>query len=71
MRTSALRLSVGAYSDGTWHVSTVVDHYERGVLVHSEVEVVKHVRGEAELEHEVTDQLAGITAWERQRVGAA
>lgn len=42
MRTSALRVSVGAYSDGTWHVAQIADHYERGVLVNSEIESLSH-----------------------------
>jgi hypothetical protein len=35
MRTSALRVTIGAYSDTTWHVSIIQDLYERGVLVDS------------------------------------
>jgi hypothetical protein len=35
MRTSALRVTIGAYSDTTWHVSIIQDIYQRGVLVDS------------------------------------
>jgi len=35
MRTQALRVTIGAYSDTTWHVSIIKDTYERGVIVDS------------------------------------
>jgi hypothetical protein len=35
MRTSALRVTIGAYSDTQWHVSIIRDIYERGVIVDS------------------------------------
>jgi hypothetical protein len=35
MRTQALRVTVGAYSDTQWHVSIIHDVYERGVQVDS------------------------------------
>jgi len=37
MRTRTLRVTVGAYSDGTWHVALTTDEYERGVLRDSQL----------------------------------
>lgn len=37
MRTQALRVTVGAYQTGGWHVTLIKDTYERGVLKNSEL----------------------------------
>ena len=37
MRTQALRVTVGLYSDGEAHVTLIQDSYERGVLKNSEL----------------------------------
>jgi len=37
MRTQALRITVGMYDNGDWHVTYIEDTYIRGVLVNSEL----------------------------------
>lgn len=37
MRTCALRVTVGLYPSGEWHVTLIEDSYLRGVLVNSEL----------------------------------
>lgn len=68
MRTQALRLTIGAYSDGTWHVATIADHYERGVLVHSEIEDLSHPENTQQLEWNVKLALRRLVVREAERV---
>lgn len=41
VKTLSLRVTVGAYSDGTWHCSLVEDSYERGRPLGSEMIAVQ------------------------------
>jgi hypothetical protein len=68
MRTQALRVSVGAYSSGSWHVATIIDYYERGVLVNSEIETLSHPTGEAEMRWNVKLALDEIVKREKARI---
>lgn len=71
MRTQALRVSVGAYSDGTWHVATIVDYYERGVLINSQVDTIRHFATMREVRAAVELELDAIERLERDRVMSA
>lgn len=68
MRTSALRVSVGAYSSGVWHVALIIDHYERGVLINSEIESLSHPETEAEMRWNVKLALDKIVQMEQERI---
>ena len=70
MRTQAIRLSIGAYRDGCWHVAVVEDHYDRGVLIDSTLESLSHPTTEAQLRQQVARALDRIIDRERERVGS-
>lgn len=68
MRTSALRVSVGAYSDGSWHVALISDNYERGVLVNSTIESLSHPETWAQVKWNVMQDLERIRYLEMERL---
>jgi len=70
MRTQAIRVSFGAYQDGTWHVATVLDTYDRGVLVNSELQSLSRPDTPDELHWDVEQAVAGLVRAEQQRVAA-
>lgn len=70
MRTSSLRVTVGAYSDGSWHVAQIHDHYERGVLVNSTIESLRHPDSFDGVRTMVLEELAQIYELELARRGA-
>ena len=67
MRTQALRVTVGAYSSGSWHVAIIIDHYDRCVLVNSELDSLSHPETEAQLRWNVGLALDRVIAQERER----
>lgn len=69
MRTQALRVSVGAYSDGSWHVAQIIDYYERGVLVNSAIESLHHADSWGAVRAEVDRALERLRELELQRTG--
>lgn len=68
MRTQALRVTVGAYSDGTWHVAMITDYYERGVLVHSELEELAHPKTREDVRRRVGVLLDVVMQREDDRI---
>ena len=70
MRTSALRVTVGAYSDGSWHVAQISDHYERGVLVNSTIESLSHPETWAQVKWNVMQALEDMRHRELERLAA-
>lgn len=71
MRTSALRLSIGAYSDETWHCTVIRDIYERGVMVDSTIDSRSLPTTEAQLRWNVGLALERIIAFEHERIERA
>lgn len=68
MRTQALRVSIGAYSSGRWHVAIIEDHYERGVLINSSIESLSHPETEEELRWNIGLALDKVIELERARL---
>jgi hypothetical protein len=68
MRTQALRVSIGAYSTGAWHVAIIEDHYERGVLINSSIESLSHPETEQQLRWNVSVALDKVIALEKERL---
>lgn len=71
MRTQTLRLTVGSYSDGHWHVATIADFYERGILMHSEILSLAHANTEEQMRRLVDQAVDRIVASERGRTEKA
>lgn len=61
-------MSIGAYSDGAWHVAIIRDTYERGVLVNSEIESLSHPEGEAQLRWNTKMAVDKIIRLEAERI---
>lgn len=70
MRTQALRVTVGAYSDGAWHVSVIRDIYERGVLVNSQLELGPLHCDAQQLRWKVRGAVDHLMALEEERLEA-
>lgn len=70
MRTSALRVTVGAYSDGSWHVAQISDHYERGVLINSTIESLSHPETWEQVKWNVMQALERVRRLELERLEA-
>lgn len=71
MRTQALRVTVGAYQDGDWHVSLIEDTYERGVLKNSELLYGPIYCTERQVHWQVDRAVTRLIRIERERVRSA
>lgn len=67
VKTRALRVTVGAYTDGTWHCSLVEDTYERGVPAGSEMVAILW-GDEAKIRQTMERALDALFLAERARV---
>lgn len=68
MRTQALRVTVGAYSSGEWHVGIIIDTYDRGILVNSELDEISHYKFRDEVREAVRRALDRCMQMESERI---
>lgn len=68
MRTQALRVTVGAYQTGGFHVTLIKDTYERGVLRNSELVWGPLYCGEDRIQGLVAEAVDHLVETERARV---
>jgi hypothetical protein len=71
VKTRALRVTVGCYERGGWHVSIIRDVYDRGVLQDSELVIGPIYCTKEQVQGVVDVQLQTLMAWEESRAARA